>query len=58
MVALFAAGVITGTVLSFEMGVLWPNFMATFGAVFGLGLAIEVGAVPAVDPDSTCQQSV
>ena len=41
MVALFAVGVITGTILSFEMGLLWPNFMATFGAVFGLGFAIE-----------------
>src|SRR2546427_4986543 len=41
MVALFAVGVITGTILSFEMGLLWPNFMATFGGVFGLGFAIE-----------------
>jgi cytochrome bd ubiquinol oxidase subunit I len=41
MIALFAIGVITGTVLSFEMGVLWPNFTATFGSVFGLGFAIE-----------------
>jgi cytochrome d ubiquinol oxidase subunit I len=41
MIALFAIGVITGTVLSFEMGVLWPNFTATFGGVFGLGFAIE-----------------
>jgi cytochrome bd ubiquinol oxidase subunit I len=41
MVALFAVGVITGTILSFEMGLLWPNFTATFGAVFGLGFAIE-----------------
>src|SRR5215468_9502233 len=41
MVALFAVGVITGTVLSFEMGLLWPNFMGTFGSVFGLGFAIE-----------------
>jgi cytochrome bd ubiquinol oxidase subunit I len=41
MVALFAVGVITGTVLSFEMGLLWPNFTATFGSVFGLGFAIE-----------------
>ena len=38
MVALFAVGVVTGTILSFEMGLLWPSFMATFGAVFGLGL--------------------
>jgi cytochrome d ubiquinol oxidase subunit I len=41
MVALFAVGVITGTILSFEMGLLWPNFTATFGDVFGLGFAIE-----------------
>jgi cytochrome d ubiquinol oxidase subunit I len=41
MVALFAVGVITGTVLSFEMGLLWPGFTATFGSVFGLGFAIE-----------------
>src|SRR5438309_8211180 len=41
LVALFAVGVITGTILSFEMGLLWPNFTATFGGVFGLGFAIE-----------------
>jgi cytochrome d ubiquinol oxidase subunit I len=41
MVTLFAVGVITGTVLSFEMGVLWPNFTSVFGSVFGLGFAIE-----------------
>src|SRR6201991_1111557 len=41
MVALFAVGVITGTILSFEMGLLWPEFTATFGSVFGLGFAIE-----------------
>ncbi len=41
MVALFAVGVITGTVLSFEMGLLWPKFTGTFGSVFGLGFAIE-----------------
>jgi cytochrome d ubiquinol oxidase subunit I len=41
MVALFAAGVVTGTILSFEMGLLWPVFTATFGSVFGLGFAIE-----------------
>jgi cytochrome bd ubiquinol oxidase subunit I len=41
MAALFAAGVVTGTILSFEMGLLWPAFTATFGSVFGLGFAIE-----------------
>jgi cytochrome d ubiquinol oxidase subunit I len=41
MAALFAIGVITGTILSFEMGMLWPGFMSRFGSVFGLGFAIE-----------------
>jgi cytochrome bd ubiquinol oxidase subunit I len=41
MAALFGVGVITGTVLSFEMGFLWPNFTGTFGSVFGVGFAIE-----------------
>ncbi len=41
MAALFAIGVITGTILSFEMGMLWPGFMSSFGGVFGLGFAIE-----------------
>ena len=41
MVALFAAGVVTGTILSFEMGLLWPAFTAKFGSVFGLGFAVE-----------------
>jgi cytochrome bd ubiquinol oxidase subunit I len=41
MAALFAVGVITGTILSFQMGLLWPNFTATFGSVFGLGFAVE-----------------
>jgi cytochrome bd ubiquinol oxidase subunit I len=41
MAALFATGVVTGTILSFELGLLWPNFTGTFGGVFGLGFAIE-----------------
>jgi cytochrome bd ubiquinol oxidase subunit I len=41
MIALFAAGVVTGTILSFEMGLLWPGFMARFGDVFGLGFTLE-----------------
>jgi cytochrome bd ubiquinol oxidase subunit I len=41
MAALFAIGVITGTILSFEMGLLWPAFTSTFGSVFGLGFAVE-----------------
>ena len=38
---LFAIGVVTGTILSFEFGLLWPNFMATFGEVFGIGFTLE-----------------
>jgi cytochrome bd ubiquinol oxidase subunit I len=41
MVLLFAIGVVTGTILSFEMGLLWPEFMATFGDVFGLAFGVE-----------------
>jgi cytochrome d ubiquinol oxidase subunit I len=41
MLILFAVGVVTGTILSFEFGLLWPNLTATFGDVFGLGFAIE-----------------
>lgn len=38
---LFAVGAVTGTVLSFEMGLLWPKFMERYGEVFGTGFAIE-----------------
>ena len=38
---LFAVGVVTGTILSFEFGLLWPEFMATFGDVFGVAFALE-----------------
>jgi cytochrome bd ubiquinol oxidase subunit I len=37
----FAVGAVTGTVLSFEFGLLWPEFMARFGDVFGILFAIE-----------------
>ncbi|MDQ3894328.1 MAG: cytochrome ubiquinol oxidase subunit I [Actinomycetota bacterium] len=41
LVSLFAVGVVTGTILSFEFGLLWPAWMATFGDVFGLAFALE-----------------
>ncbi len=41
MLILFAIGVVTGTILSFELGLLWPEFMATFGAVFGVAFSLE-----------------
>jgi cytochrome d ubiquinol oxidase subunit I len=37
----FAVGAVTGTVLSFEFGLLWPKFMDRFGAAFGVAFAIE-----------------
>jgi cytochrome d ubiquinol oxidase subunit I len=41
MLGLFAVGVVTGTILSFELGLLWPEWMAAFGNVFGLGFTLE-----------------
>lgn len=38
---LFAVGAVSGTVLSFELGLLWPQFMGTFGEVMGLPFALE-----------------
>jgi cytochrome bd ubiquinol oxidase subunit I len=37
----FAVGAVSGTVLSFEMGLLWPGLTGRFGDVFGLPFAIE-----------------
>jgi cytochrome d ubiquinol oxidase subunit I len=36
-----AVGAVTGTVLSFEFGLLWPAFTGRFGEVFGVAFAIE-----------------
>ncbi len=41
IIIFFAIGVVTGTILTFEFGILWPNFMATFGDVFGLAFGLE-----------------
>src|SRR4051812_36394518 len=38
---LFAVGAVSGTVLSFELGLLWPGLMGRFGAAFGIPFAIE-----------------
>jgi cytochrome d ubiquinol oxidase subunit I len=38
---LFAVGAVTGTVLSFEFGLLWPEFTRRFGEVFGVLFTIE-----------------
>lgn len=38
---LFAVGAVSGTVLSFELGLLWPAYMAFAGPIFGLPFALE-----------------
>ena len=38
---LFAVGAVTGTVLSFELGLLWPGFMKLAGPVVGVGFGLE-----------------
>jgi cytochrome bd ubiquinol oxidase subunit I len=38
---LFAVGAVSGTVLSFEMGLLWPGLMSQYGDVIGLPFAME-----------------
>jgi cytochrome bd ubiquinol oxidase subunit I len=41
MAVTFAVGAVTGTVLSFEFGLLWPEFVDRWGPVFGVAFAIE-----------------
>src|SRR5437588_4649890 len=38
---LFAIGAVSGTILSFELGILWPRFTGRFGEVVGLPFAME-----------------
>ena len=38
---LFAVGAVSGTVLSFELGLLWPGFMAQAGAIIGMPFSLE-----------------
>jgi cytochrome d ubiquinol oxidase subunit I len=41
MAVTFAVGAVTGTVLTFEFGLLWPRFMGQWGDAFGIPFAIE-----------------
>jgi len=41
MAVTFAVGAVTGTVLSFEFGLLWPRFMGQWGAAFGVPFGFE-----------------
>lgn len=38
---LFAVGAVSGTVLSFELGLLWPRFMEYAGAIIGMPFSLE-----------------
>jgi cytochrome d ubiquinol oxidase subunit I len=38
---LFAVGAVSGTVLSFELGLLWPHFMAYAGPIIGMPFSLE-----------------
>ncbi len=37
----FATGAVSGTVLSFELGLLWPTFMKHAGPIFGMPFSLE-----------------
>ena len=37
----FATGAVSGTMLSFELGLLWPKFMAHAGPIFGMPFSLE-----------------
>jgi cytochrome bd ubiquinol oxidase subunit I len=41
---LFAVGAVSGTILTFELGLLWPGFMGRFGSVIGLPFTLEAFA--------------
>ncbi len=38
---LFAVGAVSGTVLSFELGLLWPRFMEMAGPIIGMPFSLE-----------------
>jgi cytochrome d ubiquinol oxidase subunit I len=38
---MFAVGAVSGTVLSFELGLLWPHFMKWAGAIIGMPFSLE-----------------
>jgi cytochrome d ubiquinol oxidase subunit I len=41
MAILFAVGAVSGTILSFELGLLWPGFMRYAGGIIGLPFSLE-----------------
>jgi hypothetical protein len=47
---LVAVGAVTGTVLSFEMGLLWPGLMRQYGSVLGLPFRVRGCLLPPGGP--------
>jgi cytochrome bd ubiquinol oxidase subunit I len=41
MTVIFAVGAVSGTVLSYELGLLWPGLMGRYGAAFGIPFSVE-----------------
>jgi cytochrome d ubiquinol oxidase subunit I len=41
MAVIFAVGAVSGTVLSYELGLLWPTLMGRFGSAYGIPFSIE-----------------
>ncbi|MCW2744719.1 MAG: putative cytochrome d ubiquinol oxidase subunit [Mycobacterium sp.] len=41
MAVIFAVGAVSGTVLSYELGLLWPRLMGSYGAAYGIPFSIE-----------------
>ena len=41
MAVIFAVGAVSGTVLSYELGLLWPGLMGVYGPAFGIPFSIE-----------------
>jgi cytochrome d ubiquinol oxidase subunit I len=41
MAILFAVGAVSGTILAFELGLLWPQFMKYAGGIIGLPFSLE-----------------
>jgi cytochrome d ubiquinol oxidase subunit I len=44
LAVLFAVGAASGTIISFELGLLWPRFMAFAGGIIGLPFSLEGAA--------------
>ena len=58
MGVLVAVGAVTGTVLSFEMGLLWPGLMRQYGSVLGFPFGVEGSLEPPAAASLICAAAV